>query len=180
MSIEPRAILNALVITVVIAFVLYRRVRRSIGRQRLQPGQLWFRIALFSVVCVLILFLRPTDVTSWAFAAGGALLGGVLAFYAYRHTRFEFVPEGRFYTPNVYIGLGVTALLIGRIGYRFMEMAPVLSAVAAHTAPNTLPTGGNGFTQAFGSPTTVGLYFVMAGYYICYYAGLITRLRGEP
>ena len=40
---------------VIIAFVLYRRVKRSIGFQRYSPKRLKFRIVLFAIVGVILL-----------------------------------------------------------------------------------------------------------------------------
>ena len=43
-----------------------------------------------------------------------------LALLALRHTAFERTEAGIFYTPSKWIGLGVTALLLGRLGARLI------------------------------------------------------------
>ena len=47
--------------------------------------------------------------------AGGLALGVPLGLYGLHLTRFETTPEGRFYTPNPYMGVGLSMLLAGRV-----------------------------------------------------------------
>jgi len=38
--------------------------------------------------------------------------------------------EGEFYTPNVYIGVALSAVLIGRLIYRFVVLAPEMQSAS--------------------------------------------------
>src|SRR5262249_18711250 len=120
--------------TALVLWSIYRRIRRNLGRQPVAPVRMMLRIASLALIGVLMLVLSHADLKMIAAMAGGVGGGLLLAWYALKHTRFEDTPEGRFYTPHAYIGLFVSALLIGRIVYRLVV---VYSAIgAAHAAPN--------------------------------------------
>src|SRR4051812_44895910 len=111
----------ALVIPLVI-WRVYRRVRGSIGRQPLQPKQLKFRVGFFVLVSVLIGWGALRFPTALAGLGGGTALGVALGIVALRLTKFEFTPEGNFYTPNTAIGVAVTLVFVGRIAYRVTQI----------------------------------------------------------
>src|SRR4051812_11893711 len=94
---------------------VYRRVRRSVGRQPLQPKRLMLRIGIFSIVTVLIAFAGLGNVKVLLGLAAGMFLGVPLAFLGLHLTRFETTPEGKFYIPNTHIGIGLSLLLVGRL-----------------------------------------------------------------
>src|SRR5437879_10868254 len=105
-------------VTTFVAWRIYVRVRRSIGRQPLQPRRMVARIVIFSVVTLLIGAASVFYLPSLAGLGIGLLLGVPLAVAGLRLTRFEKTEAGSFYTPNTYLGLAVTLLLVGRIAYR--------------------------------------------------------------
>ena len=158
---------QTLLFSALIAFMLYRRVRSHIGRQAFSPRRAWVRMVLLSIICLLFLGRHVSDPVWAAAAAAGATLGIGLGLYALRHTQFEITASGSFYTPNLYIGLGVTALLLGRIAFRVLAL-------------QGLREGGGAPMGAMQSPGTLGVYFILAGYYVSYYAGLLKRNRPEP
>ncbi|MGE3335932.1 MAG: hypothetical protein AB7I36_19990 [Rhodospirillaceae bacterium] len=147
-----------------IVFILYRRIRRSIGRQKLAPRRMGLRIGLLALVCAAFTFLHPTTVSIGAEIAG-AIVGIAVGLYALKHTQLEVTEEGKFYTPHPYISLGVVALFIGRIAYRLL--------LPGFTPDAASPAGM--FAGIAANPITLGLYFVMASYYICFYAGVLRK-----
>jgi hypothetical protein len=165
-----------LLIAAVILLILYRRFRRTFGRQRLRPKRMIFRIAVLAVVCVLALVSPFRSLASEAAAAGGAVIGIALGFWALVHTRFETTPDGRFYIPNGYIGMLVVALFIGRLIYRFIVIYPLLHQDMRQSAQNP-QLQANPFGAFEHSPLTVALYFLLAGYYICYYVSVLIKSR---
>jgi hypothetical protein len=170
------SLLNTVLIGALVLFVLYRRFRRSFGRQKLRQTSMWIRVVVLALVCVLLLASPFRTGMSIVAAAIGSVIGIGLGFYALAHTRFETTAEGRFYTPNGYIGMGVTALLIGRLIYRFTVIYPVIHSAAQQAAQN--PQLQNSPLAAYQrSPLTLGIYFLLAGYYICYYVGVIMKSR---
>jgi hypothetical protein len=169
-------LLSTVLISAVVLFILYRRFRRNIGRQRLRPTAMWIRVGILSLVCVLLLASPFRTGMSIVAAAVGIVIGIGLGFYALAHTRFETTPEGRFYTPNGYIGMGVTALLIGRLIYRFTVVYPVIHSAAQQAAQDP-QLQASPFAAYQRSPLTLGIYFLLAGYYICYYVSVILKSR---
>lgn len=155
-------------LTLFVAWRVYLRFRRNVGRQSLQPGRLVWRIVLFSAISLAVAagsFLYPKILLSFG---GGLLLGVPFALLGLHLTRFETTAEGHFYTPNTHIGLALTLLLAGRIAYR------VVVLYLASSAPR-LPAPG-----VMQSPLTLSLLGLTAGYYIAYYSGVLwhTRDRG--
>lgn len=169
-------LLSTVLIGAVVLFILYRRFRRNIGRQRLRPTAMWIRVGILSLVCVLLLASPFRTGMSIVAAAVGIVIGIGLGFYALAHTRFETTPEGRFYTPNGYIGMGVTALLIGRLIYRFTVVYPVIHSAAQQAAQDP-QLQASPFAAYQRSPLTLGIYFLLAGYYISYYVSVILKSR---
>ncbi|HTY51373.1 MAG TPA: hypothetical protein VMB48_16940 [Steroidobacteraceae bacterium] len=175
----------ALAVGVIAVLGVYRRMRRSIGRQPLRPGRLWSRIAVWALICALMTtaLLRRHPAGTPAAIAAGAVLGIVLALVALRYTEFAFTPEGNFYTPHLYTGLAVTALLVARLAYRLV-LIYTLQGAAPESVPGMAPgvTSGVGAypPPAFSSPLTLAILFLTGGYYICYYGGVLRALHRQP
>lgn len=171
----PQAILPAIVFPALYAWAAYRRIRRNIGRQPFQPTRLGVRIAILTLVGGGFLFAAAAGPASAAMEAGlgGLVLGAVLGFVGLRLTRFESTPEGFFYTPNVYIGVGLSALFIGRLIYRFLVVGQVTAASAAAAGQ----PGANPLAVITANPLTLAIFTLLVGYYVTYYAGVLLRAR---
>lgn len=165
-----------LLIAAVILFILYRRFRRIFGRQRLRPKRMIFRIVVLAVICLLVLASPFRGLASDSAALGGAVIGIALGLWALMHTKFESSADGRFYTPNGYIGIIVVALFLGRLIYRFIVIYPLMHQAAQQAAQNP-QLQANPFGAFQHSPMTVGLYFLLAGYYISYYLSVLIKSR---
>jgi hypothetical protein len=153
-------------VTAIVAFGVYRRVRRNIGRQILTAPRQYVRMALFTVVCIVLAFIQPLHPAGVAYIASGLIVGAIIGWFALRHTGFEATSQGYFYTPHLYIGIAVTALFIGRLLYRMVLVYDAMS----NAAPGVRPTSDN-------SPLTLGILFLTASYYIVYCTGLLRWLR---
>ena len=156
----------------VVVWGIVRRVRRTFGRQPVQPARMWLRIGILTFVGGLMAFTSVTGSPQMleAFAAGLAC-GVGLAYLGLRHTRFEITPEGRFYTPHTYIGLAVTALFLGRMVYRLVYLSFGANAMAS--SDQTLAATYQK------SPLTVGIIAVLVGYYVLFYLGVLLKTRAE-
>jgi len=177
-SVHP-AIANigyTVLIAALVLFALYRRFRRTFGRQKLREKRMIFRSVALAIVCLLLLISPFHTAKGLAAAASGVVIGIALAFYASAHTKFETTPEGRFYRPNGYIGMAVSALFIGRIIYRFIVVYPMLHSSLQQATQNQQPQM-NPLASYQHSPLTLGIYFLLAGYYICYYVSVIVKSR---
>src|SRR6201996_8436757 len=90
-------------VTAIVAFGVYRRVRRNIGRQVLTAPRQYVRMGLITVLCLVLAFLRPLHAVGIAYIVSGLIIGAVIGWFALRHTVFEATETGYFYTPHLYI-----------------------------------------------------------------------------
>ena len=143
------------VLAPVVLLVLYRRVRRHVGRQPLQAWRVGLRLAAVCIAAIALLLIGLAGALGGSMAGPGVLAGLagglVLGSYGLRLTRFETTSDGRFYTPNAWLGIGLSALMLGRLAYRFVVVRDVSQAVALsdstaleilHRSPLTLAIGG--------------------------------------
>jgi len=167
MNFDPQHFVNALVAAIIALVIMYRRVRRNFGRQKLNRGYLIFRIVLLCVVGALLLI--PTFFVkelAWATIAGTAV-GVGLALWAAKHTRFLREDGVLYYLPHNYTGMVVTALFVGRIAYRVFVNAQPHTVVTTDWNPGM---GDMSFFNAFvHNPWTRLAYFIVVGYYVYYY-----------
>ena len=169
---DPRLVTPYLVAALVV-FGLYRRMRRSFGRQRVTEGRMWIRIGILAVISVVVAVgtVAAHDLEALGGLVAGIACGAVLGQVGLRHTRFEVTSAGRYYTPHTYMGLAVTALFVGRLIYRFLS-------VYDGTLPAGAAAGGLGAYQA--NPFTLAAFGVLVGYYVLYYFGVLQRTRVSP
>ena len=161
----PTTILPYILVPLIL-WRVYARVRRNIGRQRSRAWRHWTGAIFFPLLVVLIALtaLARPDVEAGLF--GGVAAGAALAIYGLKLTRFERTEQGFFYTPNAYLGVGLTLLFVSRVVWR---MAQLYGGVdGAHAA------GAQGMTL---SPLTMLLFGLIAGYYTTYAAGILRWRR---
>lgn len=151
------------------AFAVYRRVRGSFGRQPIRTRRMTARVAIFAVLIGLMMLSGLQDIRLAEGALGGVLAGGALAaLLGLRLTRFELGGDGAdCYVPNPWMGGALTALLVGRLAWRFLMLAPAMAGAAAATQG---PGPGN-------SPLTMAIVGLTVGYYLVYYAGILLHHR---
>src|ERR1700733_10787901 len=136
-----------------IAWSIYRRVRRNIGRQKLRPRRAITSIVILSAISVLIAATGFQNTNLLLGFGGGLLLGALLGLAGLRLTRFETTDEGHFYTPNTHIGVALSVLFVGRIAYKY-----IVKNQAAAQNP----------AMPFQSPLTLFILGLTVGYYIVY------------
>jgi hypothetical protein len=150
-----------LVLVPLIAWRVYARIRRLVGRQRLSRIRPWITLILFpALILLLCLAARSHPERLW-WLAGGLSLGLLLGRFGLGKTRFEATPQGLFYTPNLHLGIALSLLFVARIAYRFVEVYALEPAV---------PHGAGDFAR---SPLTLAVFGLLAGYYVAYAAGLV-------
>jgi hypothetical protein len=150
------------------ALGIWRRVRGSFGRQPVRRKRMIARIGFLTLVGSLIAWGGLHNVRLLEGLLGGVLVGVAMGTVGLRLTRFERDAAGNdLYIPNVWIGGILSALLVGRLAWRFVALMPQLQDPAmAHATP------------AFGnSPLTLAIFGLIIGYYLCYFAGLLVHHR---
>ena len=155
------SILVSLGVAALVGWRLYSRVRRMIGRQRLTRWRPWFTVGFFPLILMLLLLASLAHPVNLATLLAGVAAGVVLGVYGLSLTAFEETPQGLYYTPSAYLGIALSLLFIGRIGYRLMQ------AYAAVGASSPTPAD---FVR---SPLTLAIFGTLAGYYIAYAIGLL-------
>lgn len=169
-------------IVALLAFVLYRRGKRLIGHQRYNERRTLIRTVIFGVLILFVLasYARLPDLMlQYGSAAGGFVLGIIVALLALRYTQMGRDEKGVWYVPNLYLGIGLLALLVGRFVYEYIVISPQIKKAAeiaqqasAHAgAPSTMPVSIT--TQ----PVLHAILFLVLGYYLLYYIGIVLRAR---
>jgi hypothetical protein len=153
-----------LLLVPLLAWRIYARFRRLVGRQRLTKVRPWITLTVFPLLGGFLSWVVYPNVDLIGWLLIGIAAGAALSLAGLRLTTFERTPQGLFYTPNRYLGISLVLLFIGRIAYRVIEVT-VLSA-------------GNTMTGFVVSPVTLAVFGVLAGYYIGYAVGLL-RWRYE-
>jgi hypothetical protein len=166
-------------VAALVVFAVYRRLRRSFGRQLLRPARMTARIALLAVVaCVLLpMAFRSAEFLTAEFL--GAALGMSLALWGARRTRFLMSGGQLHYVPHTYAGIAVSLLFLGRLAFRLVQGYTGMHASSAAYAPTVHAASPS---QAFGpamvkSPLTVGILFVLVGYYVCFYSWVLWKSK---
>ena len=167
---DPRLVTPYLIVALVV-WGIYRRMRRSFGRQRVRDGFMWLRIGILALFAAVIGLQIARDIDLLGILLAGVACGAVLGYFGLKHTKFDVTPEGRFYTPHTYIGLAVTALFVGRLLYRFLGMYNGLVPPAS--------AGQDLATIYRHNPFTLAVIGTLVGYYVLYYAGVLQRTRPQ-
>lgn len=158
-------LITPLLLSLLIGWSIYRRARRSIGRQPVRMARLWIRIGVLGAAGAILFATSATNATSLESLAAGLVGGIFFAVIGLRHTKFESTAEGHFFTPHTYIGLLLMAVFVARIAYRIM-----------YVAPHALAPAGNPFAQYQKSPLTLAVIGLLIGYYVVFSLGIL-RLR---
>jgi hypothetical protein len=152
-----------------LAFGVFFRVRRTLGRQHYAPRRMRARIVMLVAVGAMLIAALPTP-SGFGGAALGSAAGIALAVLGLRHTKFEKTDAGLFFTPNRWLGLGVTALFVARLGVRMVTAFRIAEATAL--------SGDPPLEHMHRSALTLVFYFLFAGYYAGYYALLLRSAPG--
>jgi len=146
------------------AWGVYRRIRRNIGRQPLRTTRIIISLVILSLITGLLVFVSLGFSKILTGILCGLLLGAPLGFWGLRLTKFETTDEGHFYIPNTHIGIVLSVLVAGRMIYRMWQ----LNAMAAGSQP-----------QMFQSPLTMFILGLTLGYYLVYRIGLLVHTHDK-
>jgi hypothetical protein len=151
----------------IIAFILYRRIKRSIGFQPYKKSRLITRIVIFSIVIVLLLITSALHPISYLYDAVGIILGIVLVIYAMKHSTFEMRNDTLFYRTHIWIESFVIFLFLSRFAYRIVSMMHLKSQIDMNNPQNA------GYYSK--DPVTLSVFFLLAAYYIGFYVFVLKR-----
>ncbi|HEY1771891.1 MAG TPA: hypothetical protein VGH91_01715 [Gammaproteobacteria bacterium] len=168
MNFDPQHLIQSLIPMALVAFFMYRRVRRNFGRQKLKPGYLKFRMWVLGILGVLLLIPTFFSQELAVMTLIGTAIGVGLAIWAAKHTKFLREDGVLYYIPHSYTGVIVTALFVGRIIYRFVVLSQSKYSVATMDS-NMGPGDFGGFSGIYHNPITRLVFFILIGYYVYYY-----------
>jgi hypothetical protein len=143
-----------------IAWRVYARFKRMVGRQRLTKYRLWVQLTLFPALVLLFGISAASSPLSLLILATGLVCGATLGLYGIKTTVFKPEPGNLFYTPSAHLGIALSVLFVLRIVYRFIEIYALRSSVDPSLT---------GFAR---SSLTLAVFGLLAGYYISYAVGL--------
>jgi hypothetical protein len=105
----------------------------------------------------------------------GIAAGVALALWGAQRTRFLKIDHQIYYVPHTYTGIAVSLLFLGRFVYRFAQVYTGMQGINAAGLDSASPA----FASAgmLRSPLTVGLFFVVVGYYVCYYSLVLRKSK---
>jgi hypothetical protein len=167
MTPTPTAVTAGIVL--LIAWRLYSRMKKLIGRQVSRAWRHWMTVVIFPLFLAMFAIAAFTHPEAEAALALGVAIGAGLGVWGLRKTKFEATPLGYFYTPNAHIGIALTVLLVARIGYRYYEVM-AMTAGEAQT-----------HMQDFGrSPLTLLAFGTLAAYYLTYAVGILRWRASTP
>lgn len=155
-----------LVIAALAVLLIYRRLRRSFGQQPVRPLRMIMRMGVLAALGISFIPLAVRSGEFLLMEGAGALAGTALATWGASRTRYVRRGSQLYYMPHTYAGIAVTLLVFGRLVYRAVQMySPVDHA--RDFAPASMVQ----------SPATVGLFFVLIGYYVCYYSRVLWKSK---
>jgi hypothetical protein len=133
-----------------VVFAIYRRFRRNFGRQEFRPRRMTLRVVLLAAVGCALLPMALRSVQYLSAELAGAALGIGLGLWGAQRTRFMMSGGRLHYVPHTYTGVAVSLLFLGRLAFRVFQGYAGLAFAPASMVR---------------SPLTVGIFFVLAGYY---------------
>jgi hypothetical protein len=167
--------IGPLLVALLVVFAIYRRFRRNFGQQPLRPARMQVRIVLLLVIGCLLLSAAFRSAAFMSAVLAGIAAGVALAMWGAARTRFLRVAGQLYYVPHTYTGIAVSFLFIGRLVYRliqvYVNMHPTHAAAADSANQAFAPA------SMLQSPLTLGLYFVLMGYYVCYYSVVLWKSK---
>lgn len=155
--------LGLLLLVPLVAWRMYARFRRLVGRQRLSRVRPWISLAVFPALVALLAWLARDRGDALAWLGGALVAGALLARYGLTKTHFDATPQGFFYTPHAPLGIALSVLFAGRIVYRIYEVVSAGPAAADFSR----------------SPLTLAVFGLLAGYYVAYATGLVRWRRAH-
>ena len=163
------------VLAAVVVLAVYRRLRRSFGRQALRPVRMTVRIVLLAVVACALLPMALLSTQLLTAELAGAALGIGLGVWGAQRTRFVMYGGQMNYVPHTYTGIAVSLLFLGRLTFRLVQT--YTGVHAPQIAGGTDPSQAFAATSMVRSPLTVGILFVLVGYYGWYYSWLLWKSK---
>lgn len=103
------------------AWLVYRRIHRTIGFQKLLRRRLVVRIWIMAIIGALVVGAGVVHPLAYLGDAAGLVAGGLLAYAAVRYLTFEQRDGDWYYRTHVWVESVVLVLFLGRLVYRIVQ-----------------------------------------------------------
>lgn len=172
----PAHLSSYLIMLPLLAFIVWRRVRRTFGQQPIRRKRMMARIVIFVIIGSLLALSGFHHLALAEGLVGGVLIGAAIGLVGLQLTRFEVDPvKGDCYVPNPWIGALLTMLLLARLVWRLMVVYPQMQhAEAMASAGAAVQMQPMAYAS---SPLTMLVIGLLVGYYIAYYSGVLIHHR---
>lgn len=127
---DPKQWISFVILAVIIAFVLARRVQKMRAARPLKVGRLWILPGFYVIVAGTIFYAGRPDQTGWLLSAVALALGGVLGWQRGRLMRIEVDPATQ--TLNQKASPAALAFLLLLVAVRFGARALVAAGEPLH------------------------------------------------
>lgn len=148
----------------IVVWIVYRRIKRTIGFQHYSKRRLLVRTIILSVIGALVIALGIFHPIAFAGDAAGMAAGALLAYAAIRYLTFENREGEWYYRTHVWVETVVLVLFLGRMAYRIIESV----ATSGHS-------GRNNSLAHIEDPITAGALLMFVCYYILVATVLIQK-----
>lgn len=149
-------------------FILYRKIKQSIGFQLLHIRRLKIRIILFIFFSGIIIAASALHPISYLYDVIGGGVGYILAKNAIQYSLFEIRQEALYFRTNIWIESLILFLFFSRFLYQIIIYLNTLHSFSFQD-PMT-------YTQDFtNDPLTRAVFLILSVYYIGYYIYLLRK-----
>jgi hypothetical protein len=155
-----------------IAFLIFRTIRRTIGLQKYSKTRLSIRIVIFSIVSLLMVGLAIAHPISLIYDTVGILIGLGLLYLSIKNIVFEKRNDELFYRTHIWIELSVLSIFFARLSYRFYILFKVFENVQS-------PDQIRNQLADIRDPLTASIFFIICTYYIGYF-GYVLKIAKQP
>lgn len=156
-----------ILIGVLAAALIYRRLRRFFGRHKISVPGFIFRMSLAGIIAAVFIVLPGEAI---GFRILGFSIGLILALIGVMTTKLDKEGDQWFYTPNLYLGLAILSLFLGRIIYRLSMFFKLSEASRTDFDMSQVLTG---------NPIGRVVLIVLLMYFAVYHAGVLYRYRSK-
>jgi hypothetical protein len=157
------------IIAIAAVLLIFRRLRRSFGKQLLRPVRMRIRIGVLLLIAASFAPVAFKSVQFLGAELAGLVAGIALALWGASRTRYLSEGGQLYYVPHTYTGIAVSLLFMGRLAYR---LAQFYFWNAGATAADNAAASSSMYLK---SPLTAGLFFVLIGYYVVYYGVVLWK-----
>jgi hypothetical protein len=154
------------VVIFLIAFILLRRVKRSVGFQKYSEPTLIIRMVLFSLIALSFLIYAAFYPMALIPDGIGVLAGLVLAYIATNHAQFDKREDGLYFKTHVWVEVIVICLFLARFAYRALILKDMFQPEQSQQDIQTK-------LQSIRDPITGSILFVFCTYYLGYFSFIL-------